>query len=79
MQRGLDLLFHMLTWQKAKSHPAAIFAQRRLAEAVGAPPQAPQLSKNAKRKLAASGPDTSAASPTQWALGADEKKKMMPT
>jgi hypothetical protein len=41
MPRGLELLFRSLSWQKALTHPAAIFAQNRLVEAVGVPSPQP--------------------------------------
>jgi hypothetical protein len=40
MPRGLTVLFRSLSWQRAQSHPAAVFAQKRLIDAFGttAPP-----------------------------------------
>jgi len=37
MPRGLTLLFRALSWQRAHTHPAALFAQSKLVDSVGAP------------------------------------------
>mmetsp|Transcript_2525 Transcript_2525/g.3906 ORF Transcript_2525/g.3906 Transcript_2525/m.3906 type:complete len:1368 (-) Transcript_2525:36-4139(-) len=49
MPRGLTLLFRSLNWQKAQTHPAAVFAQNSLVKAVGAPVLQPSAS-GKKRK-----------------------------
>lgn len=66
MNRGFKLLFQMLSWQRAHTHHAAIYAQRRLAEAAGAPPQQVQVSRNNKKKRKHS--DAVAAAPKEWLL-----------
>eukprot|EP00929_Paragymnodinium_shiwhaense_P009588 TRINITY_DN1137_c0_g1_i1.p1 TRINITY_DN1137_c0_g1~~TRINITY_DN1137_c0_g1_i1.p1 ORF type:complete len:1464 (+),score=399.56 TRINITY_DN1137_c0_g1_i1:243-4634(+) len=72
MQGGLQLLFQMLSWQRAHTHAAAVFAQSRLAEAIGAPAQVPPgvgPQGKAKQKSAALASDKTAV----WQLSDDTR------
>jgi len=49
MSRGFGLLFRVLCWHKALTHPAAVFVQRRLLEAIGAVHSPQQKNKKTKQ------------------------------
>lgn len=56
-KQGMALLFQMLNWTKGPPHKAALFAQLRITEALGAPPQ-PSGQPQGKRKKG--GPEAAA-------------------
>jgi len=63
MSRGFGLLFRVLCWHKALTHPAAVFVQRRLLEAIGAVHSPQQKNKKQNNTV-----NTSNAQLQEWLL-----------